>query len=364
MTKYLCLLVVALFTVSCGDESPTAPSREPAPQPQQATGQNSRSWKPADVVAADGSSVTFDGPGPGCQPSSEAVDWTIHVNAQSTIRLFPHAFRSSKAGCENTTEQQTVLEMDGRTQYDAGQSGENHIHWFDQNACGRVELGVIAKNADGADTMVTWRVVNSGKDCPEPEPPVVPPPVPPVTPPVTPPSPPLDPCVVDQLCDGKPTPPPPPGVPRDVPPEPVSCPVITVENWRDYVLQPQVTHDYANFAVAHFKINLPVGCTIPLSLVSYQPRVCGEKYPQRFVHGSDPRGTEYGGGVWGYQMRVYKETEEYQVDLRFGGFEWEHELTQENDQSYYGPRTIAWLYGGTCSGVDGIQGQGNGLRSR
>jgi hypothetical protein len=124
--------------------------------------------------------------------------------------------------------------------------------------------------------------------------------------------------------------------------------VVTANNWREYVTGAVVVDESTNAAVANFTITLPAGCTIPLSVVSYRIRTCGTKFPQQFIDGSDSNGKSYGAGTYVNQMRVHKTTAEYQVDLRFEGFTWGHELTREVEDAHYSVRTIAWLVDRVC----------------
>lgn len=192
MKRYLLLVSLALVS-ACGGSYPTAPSLMPKNEPHPPMAQVSP--LPTEASGAPIYSVNLvniEGPGPGCQPSTEPVKWIVKVQATELVRLYPHAFRSPKAGCDNTTEEQTVMHVIGLRQYLPGENGETHFRYeADPRACGRVEVGAIWKNAAGSDVMLGWRVVNSGRDCPPPPPPS---PVPP--------------------------PPPPPGVPRTSPPPP------------------------------------------------------------------------------------------------------------------------------------------------
>jgi hypothetical protein len=110
----------------------------------------------------------------------------------------------------------------------------------------------------------------------------------------------------------------------------------------------KVINESATTAYANFTITLPPGCTIPLSVVSYRIATCKTKFPQTFIHGSTPTGTHYGAGIYTQQMRVTKVGAEYQVDLRVEGFTWGQDLTQENENSYYKTRTLAWIVDKEC----------------
>lgn len=180
MKRYVSIVVLALVS-ACGGQYPTAPSLMPkdAPHPSMAQSAPVATAVDSPVVAT---SVTVDGPEPGCQPSSEPVKWIIRVKATELVRLYPHAFRSQKAGCENTTDEQTEMHVIGLRHYASGESGETHFRYeADPRACGRVEVGAIWKNAVGQDVMLGWRVIDSGRDCP-----VLPPVQPVIIPPVTP----------------------------------------------------------------------------------------------------------------------------------------------------------------------------------
>lgn len=302
MNRYA-YLPLALLTTACADQITT-------PTPEQSTPQQ----PPVVATAQDEPTapwMTLTGPPPGCSPASEPVQWTVAINnAPELTRLYAHAFRSPKAGCANTVEELALMTVDGPLHYATGASGTTRFLFEARRAqCGRTEVGVIWKKASGEDVMLSWQVVDSGKDC-------APPPT----------------CATD---------------PKLCPPPPI-CPVITATTWRNHVTAASVVADTASTAVSNFTVNLPVGCTIPLSVVSYQIRTCGVKFPQRFVDGSEPAGKAYGPGIYTGQMRVQKTAARYQVDLRFEGFVWGHELTQEVENSYYKVRTIAWLLGSGC----------------
>lgn len=184
MMKTLGAILAMLVLGACGGPFPTAPTRakdDPHPPMAQAA--------PGSVGEdAVTTSVTVDGPGPGCQPSIEPVKWIVRVKATELVRLYPHAFRSPKAGCSNTIDEQTTMHVIGLRHYLPGESGETHFRYeADPRACGRVEVGAIWKNAAGADVMLAWRVIDSGRDCPTPPPP--PPPSLPSVPPLPPPTP-------------------------------------------------------------------------------------------------------------------------------------------------------------------------------
>jgi hypothetical protein len=156
-------------------------------------------------------------------------------------------------------------------------------------------------------------------------------------------------------CAALPAPPVPPTVPPIVSPHtapaPPVCPVVTPANYKQYITNASVVADSATSAVMSFKVNVPAGCTVSLSVVSYRVRTCGVKFPQQFIDGSTKDGSAmvYGPGTYVNQMRVKKTATEYQVDLRIEGFEPGHELTQKNENSYYRGRTLAWIFDQSCS---------------
>ena len=132
-----------------------------------------------DPTVVPTSSVTFTGPpAPGCQPASESLEWVVTVvSAPELVRLYPHAFRDPVAGCENTIHSLATMGVIGPLHYATGESGQTRfLYKAGDIACGRLELGIIHKDADGQDTMLTWRVVNSGVDCAAPPPSPNPPP--------------------------------------------------------------------------------------------------------------------------------------------------------------------------------------------
>lgn len=137
-------------------------------------------------LAAGLSAISLAGPAPGCQPATERVEWVVTVtSAPELIRLYPSAFRDPKAGCDPTTHAQTLMTVDGPSHYFTGQSGQTRfIFEAGRATCGRVAVGVIYKDVDEFDTMLSWRVVNTGVDCPaspSDPPPGGPPPPPPPT---------------------------------------------------------------------------------------------------------------------------------------------------------------------------------------
>ena len=152
-------------------------------------------------LAAALSSISLAGPAPGCQPATERVEWVVTVSSPpELVRLYPSAFRDPKAGCDSTTHSLALMTVDGPSHYFTGQSGQTRfIFEAGRATCGRVAVGVIYKDVDEHDTMLSWRVVNTGVDCPvapnDPppgDPP--PPPPPPLPPPPPPPGPPPDAC--------------------------------------------------------------------------------------------------------------------------------------------------------------------------
>ena len=183
------------------------------------------------TTAASG--VTFTGPpAPGCQPASESLEWVVTVNsAPELVRLYPHAFRDPVAGCANTVHSLATMPVVGPLHYATGESGQTRfLYNAGDITCGRLELGIIYKNANGHDTMLTWRVVNSGVDCaalpppmrrrrlrhrrsaaadhrrdpppPTPPPPTPPPPTPPPPTPPPPTPPPPTPPTPPNVCEG------------------------------------------------------------------------------------------------------------------------------------------------------------------
>jgi hypothetical protein len=137
-----------------------------------------------DLVAAPAavaSGYTLDGPQPGCLTADQAVQWVFTATqVAETVRLYPHAFRDDQAGCQNTTESLATMTITGPVEYLAGASGQTTFSYPPNEVrCGRVTLGVILKDVRGHDTMLSWVVVNSGRDCAAPPPPPPPPPTPP-----------------------------------------------------------------------------------------------------------------------------------------------------------------------------------------
>ena len=110
----------------------------------------------------------------------------------------------------------------------------------------------------------------------------------------------------------------------------------------------KVVEETPTSAVSQFTVKLPPGCTIPLSVVSYKIATCGVKFPQTYVDGNSPAGKLYTAGTYTNQMRVNKMETRYQVDLRVEGFTVGENLTQQNEDSYYRTRTLAWIIDKTC----------------
>jgi hypothetical protein len=197
LPKRLVFLFVLSLAVAC-DRAITEPTRVDSPA------SSSTLSAPTPAPTAIPASVTLTGPlAPGCQPASEPLEWVVSVvNAPELVRLYPHAFRDPVAGCANTIHALASMTVVGPLHYDVGESGQTRfLYEAGDLECGRLELGIILKDANGRDTMLTWRVINSGVDC------VVPPPPPPSPPPSPPP----------------PSPPPPSPPPPSVPPPPDPC---------------------------------------------------------------------------------------------------------------------------------------------
>jgi hypothetical protein len=179
---------------------------------------------PSDPTAEPTSSVTFTGPpAPGCQPASESLEWVVTVaSATELVRLYPHAFRDPVAGCENTLHSVATMGVIGPLHYATGESGQTRfLYTAGDIACGRLELGIIHKDANGHDEMLTWRMVDSGVDCAGPPPPNSPPPnPPPPSPPPPSPPPPSPPPPSPPPPSPPPPSPPPPSPPPPSPPPP------------------------------------------------------------------------------------------------------------------------------------------------
>ncbi len=151
-----------------------------------------------------------------------------------------------------------------------------------------------------------------------------------------------------------PAPPAPPTVPpvidpRMPPTTPPVCPAVTWENWREYITDTSVTPD-GPMDVSNFTVNVPLGCTVPLSAVTYQIRDCSTKFPQRFIQGStvDGKAILYGPGRHTGQMPVRRAENNFQTDLRIDAFEPTHELTYGLEEAYYRHRTLAWRVDMVC----------------
>ena len=155
-------------------------------------------------------------------------------------------------------------------------------------------------------------------------------------------------CAAPPAPPAPPMPPVPPTIPPTTP-RPV-CPVVTPQNFRKFVTKTNVVADSPTTAVSSFTVNVPAGCTVPLSVVSYRIRKCGEKFPQAFIDGSTKDGSAklYGPGTYVNQMRVTKTAVEYQVDLRVEGFKPGEDLTEQNEKSYYKIRTLDWIVDRVC----------------
>lgn len=203
------LLFLFSFSVAC-DRAISGPSRVESPT----SSSTFSAPPPAPTVVPAG--VTLTGPlPPGCQPASDPLEWVVTVvNAPELIRLYPHAFRDPVAGCENTVHSLATMTVVGPLHYATGESGQTQfLYEANSLVCGRLELGIIHKDANGQDTMLTWRVINSGVDC-------APPPPPPPSDPPPPPPPPSDPPPPPPPADPPPPTPPPPSPPPPAPPPP------------------------------------------------------------------------------------------------------------------------------------------------
>ncbi|MBA2602709.1 MAG: hypothetical protein H0U94_03910 [Acidobacteria bacterium] len=177
---------------------------------------------------------------------------------------------------------------------------------------------------------------------PEPQPPAPPaPPDPPSPPPPTTTPPGLTP---------PPVPPPPtPELP------PATCPAtFTSDMLRDHVIDYSVSVS-GGTATASFTITAPPGCGVPLSLVCYEKVECSSKLPQTFVAGSSSNGTSppdgaprfYTAGIYTSQLPTRATDARYQCDLYLGGYKMEN-LTEENHDADYGPRTLTWGFDQSC----------------
>ena len=163
--RLLVFLFFFSFAVAC-DRAITEPT---SGEPTSSSSTLSTPTPPPDPTADHvPTSVTFTGPpAPGCQPASESLEWVVTVaSAPELVRLYPHAFRDPVAGCENTVHSLATMGVIGPLHYATGESGQTRfLYKAGDIACGRLELGIIYKDANGHDTMLTWRVVNSGVDC-------------------------------------------------------------------------------------------------------------------------------------------------------------------------------------------------------
>lgn len=235
MNRYA-YLPLALLTTACADQITTPTSEQSTPQ------------QPPPVVATvpnepTASWMTLTGPQPGCSPASEPVQWTVAINnAPELTRLYAHAFRSPKAGCANTVEELALMTVDGLLHYAVGASGTTRFLFEAGRAqCGRTEVGVIWKKASGEDVMLSWQVVDSGKDCAPPpscatDPKLCPPPSTCATDPKLCPPPPT--CATDpKLC------PPPPSCDVTTPPKFTGHVNVTEVNGKVTVV---VTYTYQN----------------------------------------------------------------------------------------------------------------------
>jgi hypothetical protein len=168
------LSLIASLSLGCSESSPVQPT---AP----AAGEPSRAASAAQPLASVGG-WTFNGPEPGCQTADLGVTWVFTASSiPETVRLYPHAFRDDQASCNPTTKALATMNISGPVEYLAGSSGETTFSYPPNEVrCGRVSLGVILKDVLGRDSMLSWRVVNSGRDCaPVPPPAPAPAPAPP-----------------------------------------------------------------------------------------------------------------------------------------------------------------------------------------
>jgi hypothetical protein len=209
------------------------------------------------------------------------------ARAEHDVRLYPHAFRSAEAGCANTTDSQASMTVEGRTTYRTGENGRTVFSYpADEVRCGRVEVGLILKDAEGRDSLLSWRVIDSGVNC------TLEPPAPP----------------------SPPSPPTPPGAPS------TDCSTGLRLQRPSIMMGPGTAT--ATFTIA------PHHADITVSLVSYSYQVAGQMLPQKFYAGT--RGTFSAGGP--YTLTVAAPGQG-QVDLYCGDFQ-EEDLTTTTFPGY------------------------------
>jgi hypothetical protein len=161
--SYILIWVALPAFLSACSGSATSPSSDTSGNSSNSTTSTS---VPGITANTPVSGVTFTGPAPGCAPASQGIEWVVTVsNPRELVRLYPHMFRNPDAGCGNTTHELGLMTVDGPLHYSPGQSGVTRFIYEPGRAtCGRVEMGVILKNAAGEDTMLSWHVLNTGDD--------------------------------------------------------------------------------------------------------------------------------------------------------------------------------------------------------
>lgn len=350
------VLLVACLSSACGQDSPTAPTE--IPQAQSAAAPDAASPTPAPAVGVPAQLGTPTGPAGVdtshlCTQIQQGVSCQVIAFTDSRITV-----RFQNASSQTQTINLAIYKRAGKTfedqQLDESASaleqlleaGQARTLEADLPSCSvqiDEHVGLKVTHPPHADGTLLGYAVTAGAFCGEAPP--------------TDPKPPVDVC--PNLPGAQSTMPAgyqddghgncvkvqPPSV--DPPPPAPVCPDFTAllaSHDKAAVLKylsPFNVHSSSETeACADIVVHdLPPGCTLPLSLGSYQRYNQQIKFPQKFIANSDG---EFGNGTYACAIPVKKQIGCYQVDLRFGQTQAE-DLTQANESGDYGWRTLDWI---------------------
>lgn len=355
MTKQVSpALVLLMLTAGCGGGTPTGPSDIPTPS-RPAVAQ------PVDVAVtpvtpvpavvphgANGTDATKLCAGVVQGVSCLVLKYNRVPVLSATVRVTNEGtgaqwfnLTSYKKYTNGFEQQVKYDEGSDRVQLQPGASTEVSVTSFECSAQIDAYLGdEVNHPPHPAGTLIGYESTGAPL-CTDPKPPVTPPTPPPPKPP---PPPPVDVCpnlegnqatvpdgdaLIDGLC-----------VPQQ---PPVVCPTIDATNWYRYIVKRHVDGTCLPTARATFLIkHLPDGCHVDMSLVCYVlPKdwnSWSRKFPQLFYGGTNE--SFMGNGE--RTIETSKPISSVQCDLRVGGF-LEEPLTDQNEASDYGARTVDWL---------------------
>lgn len=336
MSRTSFIFAITILSAACSGNDLTSPSTLILPKVDQAP--PTIGPVPPKVnapVLVHGMDFTVTGPTECIHAPQGIYQWELWMRNSGPRKVHVVAFAAhdEKPGCEATIKKPLPNAFVASGQHDftpQEYTGTTQFR-FDSSTvkCGRVQLDASLIDEDTTDSNVIGYMLDYGVECYAPDPPIV----------------------IDPRDPG-------PHIPTPIPPNPGPTPIPPVPTQRTNCIPGnEITLEFplgsqkniivsAGYATGKFWIT--PGCTqVPVSLVSYTKNGA-EKFPQKFFFGD----LAYFNAGGPYFLQVPVAPCAWQVDLRKGGFVQGEDLTQENEDNDYGPRTLDYRYNNGCGNND------------